>query len=136
MASGRYRVCVVGASGVTGGELLRLLINHPGVELTCATSREFKGEYVFRVHPNLRGRTELTFSDSTIDSVLKKDVDVVFLALPHGQSIEWVPKLYETEVTIVDLSADFRLKDPNAYVEWYGWEKPHPYPDLLSKAVY
>ncbi|GAB6947655.1 N-acetyl-gamma-glutamyl-phosphate reductase [Vulcanisaeta sp. JCM 16161] len=136
MASGRYRACVVGASGITGGELLRLLLNHPGIELVCATSREFKGEYVFRVHPNLRGRTNLTFIDSTIDNVLKKDVDVVFLALPHGQSIEWVPKLYENGLTIIDLSADFRLKDPNAYVEWYGWEKPHPYPDLLGKAVY
>lgn len=110
--SGRYRACVVGASGVTGGELLRLLLNHPGIELACATSREFKGEYLFRVHPNLRGgRTNLTFSDSTIDNVLKRDVDVVFLALPHGQSIEWVPKLYEAGLTVIDLSADFRLKD-------------------------
>ena len=136
MVGGRYRACVVGASGITGGELLRLLINHPGTELSCATSREFKGEYLFRVHPNLRGRTNLTFIDSTIDSVLKHDVDVVFLALPHGQSLGWVPKLYESGITVIDLSADFRLKDPAAYVEWYGWEKPHPYPDLLAKAVY
>ncbi|BDR92335.1 N-acetyl-gamma-glutamyl-phosphate reductase [Vulcanisaeta souniana] len=136
MARDRYRTCVVGASGVTGGELLRLLLNHQGIELVCATSREFKGEYLFRIHPNLRGRTNLTFIDSTVDNVLKKDVDVVFLALPHGQSIEWVPKLHETGLTVIDLSADFRLKDPNAYVEWYDWEKPHPYPDLLRRAVY
>ncbi len=129
-------MAIVGASGVTGGELLRLLLSHPNVEVVCATSREFKGEYVYRVHPNLRGRTMLTFVDSTIDNVLKADPDVVFLALPHGKSIEWVPRLYETGVTVIDLSADFRLKDPNAYVEWYEWERPHPYPDLLQKAVY
>ncbi len=88
MVSGKYKACVVGGAsgGVTGGELLRLLLNHPGIELACATSREFKGEYIFRVHPNLRGgRTNLTFSDSTIDAILKKEVDVVFLALPHGR---------------------------------------------------
>ncbi len=85
MVSGKYKACVVGASGVTGGELLRLLLNHPGIELACATSREFKGEYIFRVHPNLRGRTNLTFSDSAIDVVFKKEADVVFLALPHGR---------------------------------------------------
>jgi N-acetyl-gamma-glutamyl-phosphate/LysW-gamma-L-alpha-aminoadipyl-6-phosphate reductase len=130
------RVCVIGASGFTGGELLRLLLDHPGVELVCATSREFKGEYVFRVHPNLRGRTMLTFTEPNLDPVLKSEPDIVFLALPHGESINWVPRLHEVGLTIIDLSADFRLKDPNAYVEWYGWEKPHPYPDLLSKAVY
>ncbi|WP_069808140.1 N-acetyl-gamma-glutamyl-phosphate reductase [Vulcanisaeta thermophila] len=134
--SNTKRVCVVGASGITGGELLRLLLTHPGVDLVCATSREYKGEYLFRIHPNLRGRTTLTFSDSTIDAVLKAEPDAVFLALPHGQSINWVPKLYETGLTIIDLSADFRLKDPRAYMEWYDFKEPHPYPDLLAKAVY
>jgi N-acetyl-gamma-glutamyl-phosphate/LysW-gamma-L-alpha-aminoadipyl-6-phosphate reductase len=128
------RVCVIGASGFTGGELLRLLLQHSGVEVVCATSRRFKGEYVYRVHPNLRGFTQLKFVEPSIDAALK--ADVVFLALPHGESVKWVPKLYESGVAVFDLSADFRLKDPEAYVEWYRWPQPHPYPDLLQKAVY
>ena len=128
------RVCIVGASGFTGGELLRILLQHSGVEVVCATSRKFKGEYVYRVHPNLRGFTQLKFVEPTIDAALK--ADVVFLALPHGESVKWVPQLYESGVAVFDLSADFRLKDPNAYVEWYKWPQPHPYPDLLAKAVY
>jgi N-acetyl-gamma-glutamyl-phosphate/LysW-gamma-L-alpha-aminoadipyl-6-phosphate reductase len=128
------RVCIIGASGFTGGELLRLLLQHSGVEVVCATSRRFKGEYVYRVHPHLRGFTQLKFVEPSIDAALK--ADVVFLALPHGESVKWVPKLYESGVAVFDLSADFRLKDPNAYVEWYKWPQPHPYPDLLQKAVY
>jgi N-acetyl-gamma-glutamyl-phosphate/LysW-gamma-L-alpha-aminoadipyl-6-phosphate reductase len=128
------RVCVVGASGFTGGELLRILLQHSGAEVVCATSRKFKGEYVYRVHPNLRGFTQLRFVEPSIDAALK--ADVVFLALPHGESVKWVPKLYESGVAVFDLSADFRLKDPDAYVEWYRWPQPHPYPDLLQKAVY
>jgi len=62
--------------------------------------------------------------------------DVVFLALPHGQSLHLVPKLLEVGLLVIDLSADYRLKDPEAYIRWYGWKEPHPYPDLLKKAVY
>lgn len=73
-----------------------------------------------------------------MDSVLKRDPDVVFLALPHGESVKWVPRLVESGLTVIDLSADFRLKDPpSAYAEWYGWSGGgHPYPDLLGRAVY
>ncbi len=128
------RVCIVGASGFTGGELLRILLQHPHAEVVCATSRKFKGEYVYRVHPNLRGVTQLKFVEPNLDVVLK--ADVVFLALPHGESVKWVPQLHQSGVAVFDLSADFRLKDPEAYVEWYKWPHPHPYPDLLAKAVY
>ncbi|MFN3805005.1 MAG: N-acetyl-gamma-glutamyl-phosphate reductase [Pyrobaculum sp.] len=128
------RVCIVGASGFTGGELLRLLLQHGEVEVACATSRKFRGEYVYRVHPHLRGFTQLKFVEPTVDAALK--ADVVFLALPHGESVKWVPTLYESGAAVFDLSADFRLKDPDAYVEWYRWPQPHPYPDLLAKAVY
>jgi N-acetyl-gamma-glutamyl-phosphate/LysW-gamma-L-alpha-aminoadipyl-6-phosphate reductase len=128
------KVCIIGASGFVGGELLRVLLQHSGVEVVCATSRRFKGEYVYRVHPNLRGFTQLRFVEPSLDAALK--ADAAFLALPHGESVKWTPKLYESGVTVVDLSADFRLKDPNAYVEWYGWPGPHPYPDLLERAVY
>jgi len=118
------RACIIGASGFTGGELLRILLQHGGVEVTCATSRKFKGEYVYRVHPNLRGFTNLKFVEPSLDAALK--ADVVFLALPHGESVKWVPQLYEHGLMTVDLAADFRLKDPNAYVEWYRWPQPHP----------
>ncbi len=129
------RVGILGASGFVGGELLRILTNHPEVEITVATSREYKGEFVYRVHPHLRGLINLKFIEPNLDKIIN-NCDVIFLALPHGESIKWVPKLYETGLTIIDLSADFRLKDPEAYVKWYKWEKPHPYPDLLQKAIY
>ncbi|MEL9990278.1 MAG: N-acetyl-gamma-glutamyl-phosphate reductase [Thermoproteus sp.] len=128
------KACIIGASGFTGGELLRILLQHSGVEVVCATSRKFKGEYVYRIHPNLRGFTNLKFVEPSVDVALK--ADVVFLALPHGESVKWVPQLYEHGLMVVDLSADFRLKDPKAYMEWYKWPQPHPYPDLLKKAVY
>ncbi len=130
----RLSVCVVGASGYTGGELLRLLATHPYVEVTMATSREYAGKPIHYVHFNLRGMyRNLKFSELNIDLLLKK-CDTVFLSLPHGVSLNYVPKLYEAGLTIVDLSADFRLKNPEAYRVWYGYE--HPYQDLIKKAVY
>jgi len=128
------RVAVVGASGYTGGELLRILAQHPKVEVTVATSREFKGKPIHYVHFNLRGfYRNLRFTEFNLDRVSEL-ADVAFLALPHGVSVNYVPKLLEVGMKVVDLSADFRLKDPKAYVRWYGYE--HPYPDLLKKAVY
>jgi len=127
------RVGVVASSGYIGGELLRLLLQHPQVELVVATSRSHSGEYVFRVHPNLRGVTDLTFS-SFDQGKLAKDAEVVFTALPHGESVRYIPQLVNSGVKIIDLSADFRLKDPNGYKRWYGYE--HPSPDLLSRFVY
>ncbi len=127
------RVGVVASSGYIGGELLRLLLQHPQVELEVATSRSHAGEYLFRVHPNLRGITDLTFS-SFEEGTLKKDVDVVFTALPHGESVRYVPQLVMSGMKVIDLSADFRLKDPSDYKRWYGFE--HPSPDLLPRFVY
>jgi len=127
------RVGVIGASGFTGGEVLRLLLSHPKVEVTLATSREYSDEYVFRVHPNLRGVTDLKFSLPDLDKIAKS-CDVVFLATPHGASVKYTPQLLEVGLKVVDLSADFRLKDPEQYKVWYGWE--HPRPDLLQEAVY
>ncbi len=131
----KVRAGVLGASGFVGGELLRILIKHPNVEITVATSREYKGEYVFRVHPHLRGHTMLKFVEPDLDKMLNS-CDVVFVALPHGQSVSWTPKLYEHGIKVIDLSADFRLKDPMDYEKWYGMRGGHPYPDLLKKAVY
>jgi N-acetyl-gamma-glutamyl-phosphate/LysW-gamma-L-alpha-aminoadipyl-6-phosphate reductase len=124
------RVSVVGASGYTGGELLRLLIAHPQVELVQATSRSHLGEYLYQVHPNLRKQTELKFSEpDTLDPV-----DVLFLALPHGQAQQRIDALSATAPTIIDLSADFRLHDPQDYARWYG--APHVAPAWLGKFTY
>ena len=126
------RVGVVGASGYVGGETLRLLLHHPEAEVVQATSRRYAGEFVYRVHPNLRGMTELKFMDVDVDRLA--ECDVVFMATPHGVSARLTPKLLEVGLKVIDLSADFRLKDESAYSRWYGWR--HPAPELLNEAVY
>jgi len=129
------RVAVLGASGYTGGELLRILALHPEAEVVYASSREYAGKPIHFVHFNLRGWYRgLRFQPFSVDRVLKLEPDTVFSALPHGAGLETTKTLYETGIQVVDLSADYRLKDPEAYKRWYGWE--HPYPDLLGKAVY
>jgi len=126
------RVGIIGASGYTGGELLRLLLLHREVEVTLATSRQYAGEYVYRVHSNLRGYTDLQFSDYSVEEITSK-CDLVFTSLPHGASMNVIPALMKTGLKIIDLSADFRLKDPADYVKYYGYE--HPYPDLLQHFI-
>jgi N-acetyl-gamma-glutamyl-phosphate/LysW-gamma-L-alpha-aminoadipyl-6-phosphate reductase len=126
-------VSVMGGSGYVGGELLRLLVSHPGCEIQTVTSRRYAGEPLFRIHPNLRGVTALKFQEESLDAVIASS-DVVFTALPHGKSIDVVPQLLERGVKVIDLAADFRLKDPTAYKEYYGFN--HPRPDLLEKSVY
>jgi LysW-gamma-L-alpha-aminoadipyl-6-phosphate/LysW-L-glutamyl-5-phosphate reductase len=127
------KVGVLAASGYIGGELLRLLLQHPQVEITSATSRKYAGEYVFRVHPNLRGITELKFSANDPAKVIANS-EVVFAALPHGESVKIVPQIADAGLRVVDLSADFRLSDRGQYPSWYGYD--HPRPDLLEKFVF
>lgn len=127
------RVGVLAASGYIGGELVRLLLQHPDAELTVATSRKYDGEYLFRVHPNLRGVTELKFTAFDFTRV-SESCDVVFAALPHGESVRVVPQLADAGMKVIDLSADFRLSDKAQYPAWYGYE--HPRPDLLEKFVF
>jgi len=127
------RVGIIGASGYTGGELIRLLLFHPRVEITYLTSREYAGKPVSLIHPNLRGLISKNFEELSINRLGDK-ADAVFLALPHGVSLNYVPKILEIGLQVIDLSADFRLKNPELYKVWYGYE--HPYPDLLKKAVY
>ena len=127
------RVGILGGSGYIGGELLRLLLQHPEVEVTAATSRKHAGEYAFRVHPNLRGVTELKFSPNDASEVVGQS-DVVFAALPHGESVKVVPQMADAGLRVVDLSADFRLGDKGGYPTWYGYE--HPRPDLLERFVF
>lgn len=126
----RLRASIVGASGYAGGELLRLLLGHPGVEVAQATSESHFGKHVYSVHPNLRGRTALTFSGAA-------DVapcDILFLALPHGEAMQRIEHYAGLAPRIVDLSADFRLRDPAAYERWYG--HAHAAPQWLERFVY
>ncbi len=121
---------IVGGSGYTGGETLRLLIAHPEVEVTQVTSRGHLGEYVYQVHPNLRKQTALKFSDPEELG----PCDVLFLALPHGEAQHKIEKFASLAKYIVDLSADFRLRTPEAYARWYG--VPHAAPAWLPRFVY
>ena len=124
------RVSIVGASGYTGGELLRILNDHPETEIVQATSRSKLGEYLYQTHPNLRKRTDLKFSDPAN----LEPVDVLFLGLPHKQAQHKIEELSKIAPRIVDLSGDFRLRDPKDYQKWYG--EPHAAPDWLDKFVY
>ncbi len=127
------RIGIIGGSGYVGGELLRLLLLHPQVEVTTVTSRASVGEYIFNLHPNLRGLTQLKFVPQDIVA-LQKNCDLVFTATPHGGSVNLVPKLLEAGLKVIDMSADFRLKNPSAYETWYGWK--HAHPELLKEAAY
>lgn len=126
-------VSVLGGSGYVGGELLRLLFSHPNCELQIVSSQRYAGEPIYRIHPNLRGLTTVKFQKVDVEAVAAKS-DLVFTALPHGKSVEVVPELLQRGLKVVDLTADFRLKDPTAYKEYYHFE--HRYPDLLKKAAY
>lgn len=127
------RIGIIGGSGYVGGELLRLLLMHPQAEVTMVTSRQVVGEYVFNSHPNLRGLTQLKFVPMDI-AELQKNCDLVFTATPHGGSVNLVPKLLEAGLKVIDMSADFRLQNPDAYEKWYGWK--HGNPEILKTAVY
>ncbi len=123
-----YTASVVGGSGFTGGELLRLLDGHPNVELVQATSRSRAGKSVGYVHPNLRD-LDMRFTDpETLASV-----DVLFAATPHGVSMERIDTFQDAATTVVDLSADFRLPSVDAYEQWYDG---HSAPEYLAEAVY
>ena len=123
-------VSILGASGYTGGELLRILLQHPDVEVVGATSQRFAGEALHKAHPNLRGRSALRF----VGRGELPAADVVFTCVPHGAAMGLVPGLLDAGSRVVDLSADFRLRDAATYQEWYG--VPHTAPDLLAEAVY
>jgi N-acetyl-gamma-glutamyl-phosphate/LysW-gamma-L-alpha-aminoadipyl-6-phosphate reductase len=126
-------VSVMGGSGYVGGELLRLLVSHPDCQLQTVTSRRYAGVPLYRVHPNLRSKTNLTFQEEDLEAVATKS-DVVFTALPHGKSIDVVPRLVESGIQVVDLAADFRLKESSDYKLYYGFE--HSQPGLLEKSAY
>jgi len=124
------RTAIAGASGYVGGELLRWLIDHPEVEVVQATSERLAGQPLHRVHPHLRGASPLRFAK--LDEL--EPCDLLFLALPHGRAAEEIERFAALAGRIVDLSADFRLRDPDDYRRWYA--KEHPAPEWLGKFVY
>lgn len=126
----RIRVALVGGSGYTAGELLRILLFHPQVEIAQVASSGHAGQFVSSTHPNLRGVTSLRYcrpDDLTT-------CDLLFLCLPHGHSGASIENYQRLAPRVIDLSADFRLRSPELYQRWYG--HPHPRPELLGKAVY
>ncbi|HUK82052.1 MAG TPA: N-acetyl-gamma-glutamyl-phosphate reductase [Verrucomicrobiae bacterium] len=127
----KTKIAIVGASGYSGEELIRLLLRHPRVELACFTSRQYTGQAVTDVFPRFRGQLDATFIEPSVDAIVG---DVVFLALPHGVAAEFAPGLLNKGLKVLDLSADFRLKSPATYKEFY--EREHPAPDLLKQSVY
>ncbi len=126
------KVGIVGGTGYTGVELLRLLVAHPGAELALITSRAEAGRRVDDLFPNLRGHCDLAFTAPDNEELAA--CDVVFYATPHNVAMQSVPQLLEAGTRIIDLSADFRLRDADEWSRWYG--EPHACPELLSEAVY
>jgi len=126
----KVKVSIVGGSGYSGGELLRLLLGHPNAEVQQVTSERSAGKLVFKAHPNLRKRTQLQFSKMAE----LRPCDLLFLCLPHGEAMGRIDAFKSIAPKIIDLSADFRLHSEAAYQEWYG--KPHARPELLGQFVY
>lgn len=127
-----YRVAVIGASGYTGVELLRLLSQHPEAELVSVTSRQYAGQAVGEVFPSLQGSLDLIFEDVDPPALAGR-VDLVFTAVPHQTAMEMVPSLLKAGCRVVDLSADFRIRELATYEEWY---QAHTASELLAEAVY
>jgi N-acetyl-gamma-glutamyl-phosphate reductase len=125
------KAAIVGGSGYTGGELARLLCKHPGISLEAMTSRQLAGTKVSSVHANLEGFLDMRFDERLVDP---DEYDVVFVAAPHGASMEVVPGLLAKGTRVVDLSGDYRLRDAATYKKWYGLE--HKDQSNLGKAAY
>ncbi|MCR4329384.1 MAG: N-acetyl-gamma-glutamyl-phosphate reductase [Candidatus Roizmanbacteria bacterium] len=126
----KISVAILGGSGYAGGELIRLLLNHPNVSLEAVTSRAYKGKFVYSAHPNLRGRTRLQF----IDPHELSKYDLLFVALPNGVSMNTMSDLMKKASKIIDLGADFRLNSAQAFTDWY--HMPHTAPKLMKEFIY
>jgi N-acetyl-gamma-glutamyl-phosphate reductase len=134
--SHRTKVAVIGASGYTGLELLRLIFCHPNAEVVAITSRSNAGKKVTEVFPRFEGHpgTEICFIEPDMQAVADTDAEVAFLALPHGAAAPFAKELLELGIKVIDLSADFRLDDAAVYQDFY--DHPHPAPELLCEAVF
>ena len=129
----RIRVCVAGATGFAGIEVCRLVLGHPNMELAMATDRKEAGTRLDAVYPSFAGACDLELSLPEPDAIAQA-ADVAFLAVPHTASLALTPELLRRGVTVLDLSADYRLHDPQVYEQWYN--TPHTSPELLSQTVY
>lgn len=125
-------VGIVGGTGYTGFELLRLLLRHPNVKVNVLTSRTEAGRRVDDMFPSLRGHTDLCYSDLNIEEL--KKCDVVFFATPHGVAMQHAAELVAANTKVVDLAADFRLQDLSQFEKWYGMQ--HACPEILKDSVY
>lgn len=128
----KTRVAIVGASGYTGVELIRLLLDHPQVEITCVTSRQYAGSSLAEVFPSLAGRCNLVCSAMAVEE-LAGQAELALTAVPHQTAMTIVPQLLEAGLKVIDLSADYRLRDVAVYQQWY---QAHSSPQLLDEAVY
>ena len=130
------KIAVVGASGYSGEELLRLLIRHPGAELVAVTSRQLAGQTIAQVFPRFAGLryADLAFIESDVEKIVATGARIVFLALPHGVATEFARPLVAAGLRVIDLSADFRIKDVAVYQDFYG--EGHAAPELAALSVY
>ncbi|MEA3404739.1 MAG: N-acetyl-gamma-glutamyl-phosphate reductase [Pseudomonadota bacterium] len=128
----KVQVGIVGGTGYTGVELLRLLANHPHTEVVAITSRSESGVKVEDMYPNLRGFYDLAFSEPSVDVL--KACDVVFFATPHGVAMSMAPDLTAAGVKVIDLAADFRINDLETWAKWYGFE--HSCPEMMEQVAY
>lgn len=127
-----FKIGIIGGTGYTGAELLRLLANHSNVEVTIISSRSEKGRPVSDIYPSLRGHYDLCFTNPTLDEL--SECDLVFFATPHGVAMDQAPELINRGVKVIDLGADFRIKDTNEWSKWYGME--HRSIEAVNEAVY
>ena len=128
----KIKVGIVGGTGYTGVELLRLLVIHPNTEIIAITSRGEVGQHVHNLFPSLRGYIDIVFSDPATTDL--GQCDVVFFATPNGIAMQQVRQLLERGVRVIDLAADFRIRDVNTWEKWYGMK--HACPELIAEAVY
>ena len=127
-----HKIGIIGATGYTGSELVRLLHAHPEVEISTITSETHKGKAFSDIHPQFTGLVDITLESA--QDIEKRKLDLIFLALPHGVSMDFVKKLSASSAKIIDLSGDFRLSSKEVYESWY--QKEHTYPDGFNDAVF
>lgn len=126
------RIGIIGASGYTGGELSRILSGHPRVEISVVTSRQHAGKKLAEVFPHLRQCCDLVCDFPDLQTISAR-ADLFFTAIPHKTAMEIVPELLDRGKKVIDLSADFRLKDVSVYEHWY---QPHTAPEYIDRAAY
>jgi N-acetyl-gamma-glutamyl-phosphate reductase len=128
------KIAILGGSGYTAAELMKILLRHPAAELIAVTSRQQETPLVAEMHPSLAGRIALRSETFNADRLIARGIECAFSCLPHGASMSTLPALLERGVRVIDLSADYRLRDPNVYAQWYG--ESHPDLAHLAQAVY